>query len=107
MQVPWTDIEKQKLRKLHAEGLFPVEIFEQGHFPGRSRASIVGRMNRMGLKTRDEYKHRPRTTTHPDRELIIRLRCKPWCWPVSAIAQAIGDNPKVVTNIVAKNTEVA
>lgn len=104
----WNDIEKQKLRNLHAQGLIPVEMVE--HFPGRTRNSIIGQLNKMKLPTRPAYigkgGHRHERGPAPDTDLIIRLRCK-WNWPPKSIAQALGKRPKAVYTILEKYTEGA
>lgn len=104
----WTDIEKQKLRNLRAQGLIPMEMVE--HFPGRTRNSIIGQLNKMNLPTRSAYigrglGGRP-SKTAPDTDLIIRLRCK-WNWAPKSIAQALGKRPKAVYTILEKYTEGA
>ena len=103
----WTDIEKQKLRSLHAQGFLPVEMVE--HFPDRTRNAIIGQLNKMKLPTRAAYVGRglnrpPRLK--PDTELIIRLHCK-WSWAPRSIAQALGKHPKAVYTILERYTERA
>ena len=104
----WTDLEKQKLRNLHAEGLTPAEM--TGHFQGRTRNSIISQLNGMGLETRSTYLRRgfhrckPLRGNTPDTDLIIRLRCK-WKWPPKSIAQALGKHPNAVYSILWKHTE--
>ena len=105
----WTDIEKQRLRNLHAQGLTPAEMVS--HFPGRTRNSIISRLRDMKLPTRSVYLERglagrPEGWTGPDTDLIIRLRCK-WNWPPKSIAQALGKKPNAVYNILEKYTEGA
>ncbi len=105
----WTDIEKQRLRNLHAQGLTPAEMVV--HFPDRTRNSIIGQLNKLRLRTRNAYLGRglggrPEGQTAPDTELIIRLRCK-WNWPPKSIAQALGKHPKAVYTILEKYTEGA
>lgn len=101
----WTDLEKQKLRNLHAQGLTPAEMV--AHLPGRSRNSIISRLRDMKLETRSVFLERGMAghDISPDTDLIIRLRCKPWNWPARSIAQALGKHPKQVSNIIGKYTD--
>jgi hypothetical protein len=103
----WTDIEKQKLRNLHAQGLTPAEMVD--HFPGRTRNSIISRLRDMNLATRSTFLERGMAGRREgwrgeDTDLVIRLRCK-WNWPPKSIAQALGKRPKAVYNILDKYTE--
>ncbi|HEU4341466.1 MAG TPA: GcrA family cell cycle regulator [Candidatus Binatia bacterium] len=99
----WTDIEKQKLRKLAAEGQTPVRMVD--HFPGRTRNAIVGQMHRMGLQCREEWMRQ--RANNPETDLIVRLRCKPWGWDDHSIAQAIGQDVRTVRKVIETHTEFA
>lgn len=105
----WTDLERQKLRNLHAQGLTPAEMVD--HLPGRSRNMIISRLRDMNLPTRSTYVDRglagrPEGWTAPDTDLIVRLRCK-WNWPPKSIAQALGKKPNAVYSVLKKHTERA
>ena len=99
----WTQKEDAKLRRLHADGDTPAEMV--ANFPGRSRSAIVGRLNRLGLRTREAYYHKQAQKTTETRELIIKLRCQPWNWASASIAQALEVDPQIVHNIINKHTE--
>jgi hypothetical protein len=99
----WSEQEDKKLRDLCAEGLSPHQMVE--HLPGRSRQAIIGRLNRIGLRTRESYLLNKANEVNETHELIIKLRCKPWNWPAVSIAQALGVNHQVVHNVIHLNTE--